>query len=66
MTVEEKLDRVTDNLDRLVGVVNSLASTVVAHDNQLELLIQLAEKHEAAIANLERQWQAYMNTLPRQ
>jgi len=66
VTVEEKLDRVTDNLDRLVGVVNSLASTVVAHDNQLELLIQLAEKHEAAIANLERQWQAYMNTLPRQ
>jgi thioesterase domain-containing protein len=66
VTVEEKLDRVADNLDRLVGVVNSLASSVVAHDNQLETLIQLAEKHDAAIANLERQWQAYINTLPRQ
>jgi hypothetical protein len=66
VTVEEKLDRVTDNLDRLVGVVNSLASSVVAHDNQLDVLIQLAAKHEAAIANLERQWQAYINTLPRQ
>jgi len=59
VTVEEKLER-------LVGVVESLAASVVAHDNQLEVLIQLAEKHDAAIANLERQWQAYINTLPRQ
>ena len=55
-----------EKLERLVGVVESLAASVVAHDNQLEVLIQLAEKHDAAIANLERQWQAYINTLPRQ
>jgi len=57
---------VEEKLERLVGVVESLAASVVAHDNQLEVLIQLAEKHDAAIANLERQWQAYINTLPRQ
>jgi len=45
--------------------VESLAASVVAHDSQIEALIQLAEKHEAAIANLEKQWQAYINTLPR-
>ncbi len=66
MTTEEKLDRLT-------GIVDSLASTVVAHDNQIEGLIRVAEKqgHEMeklreAIAETERQWQAYINTLPRQ
>jgi len=59
MTTDERLDRLT-------GIVESLASTVVAHDNQIEALLRIAEKHEAALANLERQWQAYINTLPRQ
>jgi intracellular sulfur oxidation DsrE/DsrF family protein len=66
VTTEEKLDRVADNLDRLTSVVSALASSVVAHDNQIESLLRAAEKHEQAIANLERQWQAYINTLPRQ
>src|SRR5438876_5790821 len=101
MTVEEQLQRLT-------GIVDALASTVVAHDNQIESLIQVAEKHNAQIeaherrtegldrrtegldrrieallrsaekhdaqiaalaeqiANTERQWQAYVNRLPRQ
>jgi ABC-type transporter Mla subunit MlaD len=66
MTFEEKLDRLAD-------VVNTLASSVVAHDSQIEALIRVAEKHSAQIAaqgeqiaSLERQWQAYINTLPRQ
>ena len=58
MTIDEKLERLT-------GIVESLAGTIVAHDNQLEVLIQVAEKHSAQIAGLERQWQAYINTLPR-
>jgi hypothetical protein len=44
----------------------------MAHDQQIAALIQLGEKHERrlnevteAIANLERQWQAYINALPR-
>jgi methylglyoxal synthase len=59
MTTDERLDRLT-------GIVESLASTVVAHDNQIEALLRIAEKHDAALANLERQWQACINTLPRQ
>jgi hypothetical protein len=66
MTTEEKLDR-------LITAVDSLAASVVHHDNQIEALIVIAEKHGAqiaevsqAVANLQRQWQAYINTLPRQ
>jgi hypothetical protein len=58
MSTEEQLQRMTNILD-------SLAGTVVAHDNQIEKLIEVAEKHQAQLANLERQWQAYINTLPR-
>jgi len=73
MTTEEKLDRVADNLDKLTAIVNTLASSVVAHDNQLDALLVIVEKHSAQlavqseqIAATERQWQAYINTLPRQ
>jgi phage shock protein A len=80
MTTEEQLDRLT-------GIVDALASTVVAHDNQIEGLIQVVEQNSEQIAAtnrqiaetdrqiaetdrrfaaLERQWQAYINTLPRQ
>lgn len=66
MTTEQKIDRLTD-------IVDTLASTVVAHDNQIDGLIKVAEKHEielarieSSLASLERQWQAYIRTLPRQ
>ena len=72
MTTEERLDRLT-------GIVETLASSVVAHDNQIESLIAVAEqqggriqalitaaeKHERAIEDLHKQWQAWLNTLPR-
>ena len=59
MTFEEKLDELRD-------IVRPLASSVVAHDNQIDGLIKVAEKHSAQIAATERQWQAYINTLPKQ
>ena len=59
MTIEEQIARLT-------GIVESLASTVVAHDNQIEGLIKVAEQQSAQIASIERQWQAYINTLPHQ
>ncbi|MGA7238874.1 MAG: hypothetical protein WBY44_24540 [Bryobacteraceae bacterium] len=72
MTTEEKLDR-------LFNVVDSLTSSVVHHNNPLEArdrrieaLIQIVEKQseqiaktERAIASLERQWQAYITSLPK-
>jgi hypothetical protein len=63
MTTEEKIERLT-------GVVESLAASVVAHDNQIEKLIVIAEKHatESAeqkeeIRQLVREWQAYLRTI---
>ena len=52
--------------DRLTGIVEALAASVVAHDSQIEALIQVAEKHAQEMADLRRQWAAYLNTLPRQ
>lgn len=59
MTTEERLDRLT-------GIVESLAASVVAHDAQIGDLIIIVEKHAEAIADMQRQWQAYLNTLPKQ
>jgi nucleoside-diphosphate-sugar epimerase len=65
MTTEEKIDRLT-------GIVDALAATVVAHDNQIEGLINIGEQHDRRlrevaemVAKTERQWQAYINTLPK-
>jgi hypothetical protein len=66
VTTEEKLDRVASNLDRLTGVVDSLAASIVAHDNQIEALIKIAEKHEHIWQDLQKQWQAYLRRLPNQ
>ena len=53
--------------------VGALAASVVAHDNQIEELIRFADKTskdigrvDNQIANLTRQWQAYLNRLPPQ
>ena len=73
MTTEEKLDRLT-------GIVESLAASVVAHDDQIgahdeqiEKLILVAQKHQEEIAELRRSqaetdrlWQAYLKRLPPQ
>jgi hypothetical protein len=58
MTIDERMDRLT-------GIVESLAATVVAHDDQIEKLLAISEKNAANWERLERQWQAYLNTLPR-
>jgi hypothetical protein len=62
-----------EQLDRLTRIVDSLASSVVAHDNQIEALIKVAEKHSAEIAQISREirgvtreWQAYLKRLPPQ
>jgi hypothetical protein len=62
-----------EQLDRLTGIVESLAATVVAHDDQIGNLITLADKHWAeivelrrSIAETDRLWQAYLKRLPTQ
>jgi hypothetical protein len=66
MTVEEQIER-------LAGIVNGLASAAVAHgepieahDRQLGALLKIVEQLGVQVAATERQRQAYINTLPRQ
>jgi hypothetical protein len=55
-----------ERIERLTGIVETLAATVTAHDNQIEALINVAERHQREIEGMSKQWQAYLNTLPRQ
>jgi hypothetical protein len=66
MTTDERLDRLT-------GIVESLAASVVGHDDQIEILIKVAQKHEGTMEDLkrahaetERLLQAYLKRLPPQ
>jgi len=47
MTIDERLDR-------LAGIVESLAASVAEHNNQIERLINAAEKHPEEMAELRR------------
>jgi hypothetical protein len=57
---------IDERIERLTAVVESLAGSVVAHDNQIERLIAVAEQQAAAMADSEKRWEAYLNPLPRQ
>ena len=39
---------------------------IAAHDAQIDALLKISEENARNWKNLERQWQAYINTLPRQ
>jgi hypothetical protein len=59
----DRLDRIEASIEKLTRVVDALASPVVVRDNRIEQLLTLAEKHNQAIAKLERQLQAYLSTI---
>jgi uncharacterized protein YjbJ (UPF0337 family) len=70
MSDTQRLDRIEASLEKLTGAVNTLAGAVIgrddqieAHDRQIGALIELAAKHEKALANLEKQWTAYLSTI---
>ena len=63
LTTDERIDRLTGIVETLTGTVGSLATSVLAHDRQIGVLLQLAEEHRQAMANLEKQWQAYLTRI---
>jgi chromosome segregation ATPase len=84
LTTEEKLDRLTMLVDSLAASVVAHDDSIEAHDRQIEGLITVSEtqkvsidgllasakelrasvdKHDEIIANLERQWQAYLTRI---
>ena len=62
-----------DRIDRLERVVDSLAASVVHHDDEIEKLLCIAREHTVQIhelrdtvAQVVREWQAYLRTRPPQ
>ncbi len=54
-----------EQLDRLTGIVESLAASVVHHDDQIGDLIKVAEKHQKEMAEYRRAHQEEMAELRR-
>src|SRR5215475_9991938 len=46
------------------GRIMTLHDSVKSLERVAELLLESVTKHDAIIANLEQQWQAYLNRLP--
>ena len=79
MTIDEQLQRLTsvveslaasvvarDNqLDALTNITRELSITASKHDAQIAQLVEFSQNLKESFANMERQWQAYLNTLPR-
>jgi uncharacterized protein (DUF3084 family) len=80
MSIDKRLDRLTGIVETLAGavaahdsmiegLVRAAAShdaVIEAHDKQIHALIRLTEKNQKAMADLDRRWQAYLNTLRKQ
>lgn len=73
MTTDQRLDRLTGILETRAGAVTAHDSVIDAHDRQIGALIDVVEKQGVQIAALkaavdatQREWQAYIKTLPRQ
>ena len=66
MTTDERLDRLTGIVETLAGAVTAHDSVLEAHDRQIGALIKLIEEDRASMKDLDRRWQAYLNTLRRQ
>ena len=55
------------NLDKLSQVMATIAASVVAHDDQIEKLLQAIAIGQQEWAQLRREFQAYLTTIhPRQ
>jgi len=55
----------TKSIAQLTQNSLTLHESIKSLEAAAEILLESANKHEAVIANLEKQWQAYINTLPK-
>lgn len=65
MTTDERIDRLTIVVETLAASVVSHDDQISAHTKQIDGLIKLASESKRRWESLEKQWQAYLNTLPR-
>jgi len=69
---DNQLDALT-NITRELSVTThelsittrELSITASKHDAQIGQLVEFSKNLKESFANMERQWQAYLNTLPR-
>lgn len=74
MTPEERFDRIERNLEKLAMLAASTAASVIAHDEQIDKLVKVAQTQQQQWASLteelqglRREFQAYLTTIhPRQ
>jgi chromosome segregation ATPase len=74
MTAEERFERIEANLERLAMLATSTAASVIAHDEQIDKLVKVAQTQQqqweslrGELAQLHREFQAYLTTIhPRQ
>jgi hypothetical protein len=66
MTTDERIDAIAKTLEQLASVTGSLGGTVAAHDRQIGALIAETAELKTTIADLTRQWQAYLTRIPPQ
>jgi hypothetical protein len=52
--------------ERLESILSALAASIVSHDNQIDALIKISEQNVREWQQLRKEFQAYLNTLPRQ
>jgi chromosome segregation ATPase len=65
MTIDEKLESLHDSIKGLETIATAHQSTIEAHDRQIEALLKISEENARNWEQLRREWQAYLNTLPR-
>ena len=73
MTTEERLDRLTGIMESLAASVVVPDDQIASHDRQIEGLIKVAQRHQEEMAELRREsaetqrlLQAYLKRLPPQ
>lgn len=67
MTTEDRLDRIETNLEKLTALTTAIAASVIAHDEQIDKLVQVAQTQQQQWEQLRREFQAYLTTIhPRQ
>jgi chromosome segregation ATPase len=73
MTIDEKLEILHDSIKSLENIavahqasIEDHETSIEAHDRQIDGLLKTSEENARNWEQLRREWQAYLNTLPRQ
>ena len=66
MTIDEKFEILHDSIKSLENIAVAHQASMEAHDRQIDGLLKTSEENTRNWEQLRREWQAYLNTLPRQ